>query len=169
MKYLIREGHYYANFTIPSLWVRDGHTLFDKDIELGSGCSYKLHQNQGQINKLTGVSFSIFHSPEWWSARFGWSGDGDRILIHAYMHDKNKQWQSIVFDKSEILLGREFRATCMYAGSHYTFRLTDSFGFTEFKHIYSTNEPSKFGYVCKPYFGGEEKAPHDVQILVADH
>jgi hypothetical protein len=142
-------------------------------------CAYKLTENYGQINKLTGQSFRIFpwydkldnkikpgHHKE--SVRFGWRcTDGNTIEILAYAYINGlRRFKSIGFTETESWIHLNFKET----NSYYTFKLIDEVGNTSL--VKFKKEGVKKGFLglfinrLYPYFGGKTASPHNMTITL---
>lgn len=116
--------------------------------------------NQHDIHKLYGFSdCGTSHHKN--SARFGWRWYNDSLEIHAYTY---------AFGKRQT---PEFITTVSINEPHnYLIQISGD------KYIFSVDEKtvevprgcsgSPSGYYLNPYFGGDETAPHDVNIKVSE-
>ncbi len=117
--------------------------------------------NQEDINKLFGFSDCSSHHQNN-SARFGWRWFNNEIQIFAYCYAENERaWRQVgVVEMNE---SNNYRIVA-----------------EEQEYIFWLNEDSvqmKRGkcdgngglkYKLYPYFGGDETAPHEVQIMIKD-
>ena len=120
--------------------------------------------NQADINKLFGFADcnSLHHEN---SARFGWRWDNvsEQLEILAYVYAEGVlTFQSIGF----VELNRAYRYHLLLYDDHYSF---------EVEGVSTTRlEMNRGATVCNkglyyrlwPYFGGDEKAPHDISIFM---
>ncbi len=115
--------------------------------------------NQADINKLYGLSDcnSEHHTN---SARFGWRWYKNRLEIHAYTY-KNKNRESKFIDHIE--LGKPYICEIKFEDEKYVFSVNKK----EVKMPRNCNGIGE-GYQLYPYFGGDEVAPHDINIKVRD-
>jgi hypothetical protein len=119
----------------------------------------KNSSNQADINKLYGLSDCGSHHHQN-SARFGWRWRNDQLEIHAYSYNSGQR-------KSTFITSVAFNKKYVY-----------ELELTEDKYIFSVDgkiislkrscSGNSSGYKLFPYFGGDEKAPHDIKIVIAD-
>lgn len=117
----------------------------------------KAAANQADINKLYGFSDCYSHH-QTNSARFGWRYYGGKIELHAYAYRAGVRSSKLV---STILPYEQQKLTIKMSGSQYVFyvnglekaRLSRGCAYVPFT-----------GYQLLPYFGGDETAPHDIDV-----
>ncbi len=138
---------------------------------MGQGCRYTLPaEDQGDINKLIGVGYvnSIpfngskplpFHHCN--SVRVGWHYDpqGDKVVLWAYWYSE-KQRNSKEICRVDI--DQQFDVTVSRSGSKHTLKVDA--GGKVLGASYVEVRPSGIGYLLRPYFGGNNTAPHDMTI-----
>jgi hypothetical protein len=116
--------------------------------------------NQGDINKLFGFSdCTSQHQRN--SARFGWSWDTktEELKIYAYCYeDGNLQKEYI----KSIDLNTIYEYKIRIDGRKYYFSLGGEMVVLE----RGCNNRGMVRYYLYPYFGGDEKAPHDISIRI---
>lgn len=120
-------------------------------------CVYNLNsKDQSDTNKLFGISDSYSHSED--SARFGWRYFNDRLEILSYVRKSGVFYyetigfvepNEIVYYSLEILNDR------------YKFTLRDKIYFVE-----RTSDYNGIRYGLFPYFGGNNVAPHNIEIKI---
>lgn len=135
-------------------------------------CKYNLETiDQLDFNKLIGLSFGLHHNN---SIRIGWRYDNinNKIEICPYIYylgNKPKGWEVPVI--SYINLNEQYYFKIKRTHDKYIIEVlantTDLISYYEFP-ITSSSIP-KFGYVLYPYFGGNRKAPHDIEIEIDYH
>jgi len=115
-------------------------------------------ENQYDINKLMGFSDcnSMHHEN---SARFGWRWAEDQLQIFAYVY-QNGQRTTEFMGTANIGIGDHYQI--VIEDDHYTF----SFGETIKKIKRGAQCNTGLYYMLFPYFGGNETAPHDINIMV---
>jgi hypothetical protein len=126
-------------------------------IKFDESCVYKTIDptNQEDVNKLIGISDGLSHLKN--SARFGWRYLNGRLEILGYTHFNGV----FAFEKiCDIEIGKEYQCD-LEIGEDYRFSVGD-------KEISMKRFPKKsgFNYYLWPYFGGNETAPHDINIRV---
>jgi len=117
-----------------------------------------LSINQYDINKLYGFSDNNAHHHQF-SARFGWRWSDDALRLFAYVYNNG-----IVISKElgSVTLGKEVNCSIKVGEATYTFIMDE---ITEYLPRSSTTPIAK-GYLLYPYFGGDELAPHDINIRI---
>jgi hypothetical protein len=150
---------------------------FNTKVFFHHNCSYRLHENNDQINKLCGQSFRIIpwydkiegklkpgHHKE--SVRFGWRCvDEDVIEILAYVYVNGvRHFKSLITIEVSSWVHLNFKDL---GDSYKLTAITDDgqVGMTIFK-----KQDSKKGFLglfiyrLYPYFGGKIPAPHRMDI-----
>lgn len=155
--YLIKEGVHSTSspFTPLEASKMVFKTTFD------SSAIYKTIDpaNQADINKLYGISDCGTHHHQN-SARFGWRWYNEKLEIHAYSYSNGKRYYSYI---TSVALNKEITYSLELKENEYVFNLQD----TTIIMARSCSE-STSSYKLFPYFGGDEKAPHDITILIED-
>ena len=162
--YRIKEGNHYS-FHWPKLYFGN-KTEFDIDITLGVGCRYQFYgSDSSDINKLFGVSFGYHHKN---SIRIGWNHHTDgRFCLFYYAYNKGIRVDRVIgycsqHERVNIKIKLNFNKDLVEITSKNFISITSipivtrqvSFKFPKFK----------IGYYLFPYFGGNCKAPHDMNI-----
>ena len=113
-------------------------------------------QNQTDINKLIG--FSDCNMPhQKYSARIGWRWYNQELQIFSYVYDNGTR----KFDYlSSVPLNTFITYKIIKLKDGYLFSAENS----QKKIITSEYCPASSNYILWPYFGGNEKAPHDIVI-----
>jgi hypothetical protein len=116
--------------------------------------------NQYDINKLYGFSDnSAAH--HLYSARFGWRWSDLALRIFAYVYNNGSV---ISKELGTIQIGSESNCSIKVTNGYYIFSLnniTDTI-------VRSSTTDKGLGYKLYPYFGGDEVAPHDINILIKE-
>ena len=157
-KYKIKKGSHYSGFRLSPFY---GKNVVKYEVIFTKSCLYDLrNDNQYDINKLFGLSYFYHHID---SARFGWRADGDKIEISAYCY---KDGQRKIHEMCLIDVDRLYTLEIKNTGGYYEFELKDeSSSFFSYARI-SKPITVKVGYELFPYFGGDETAPHDMEIFM---
>jgi len=116
--------------------------------------------NQYDINKLYGFSDndSAHHL---YSARFGWRWSENALRLFAYIYNSGIRTSE---ELGTIQIGTENNCSIKVTDGHYIFSLnniTDTL-------LRSSKTTKGKGYKLYPYFGGDESAPHDINILIKE-
>jgi len=116
-------------------------------------------ENQADINKLYGFGDNkAAHNS--YSARFGWRWEGNALALFAYVYNQG----SFEFKKiGNVAIAQIHKCRIQMQGASYVFTLNDSIQVTMPRKAKTINGE---GYRLYPYFGGNEKAPHDVKIWI---
>jgi len=116
-------------------------------------------ENQYDINKLYGFSDNgdTHHN---FSARFGWSWTNGKLWLYAYTYNNAKRFSK---ELTAITIGQEAACSIKITGPTYQFFVNGTL-LAEMSRAAAT--PKGKGYMLYPYFGGDEKAPHDVNIWI---
>lgn len=116
--------------------------------------------NQADINKLYGFSDNRAHHHSF-SARFGWRWYQQKLSLHGYIYnDSIREYKEL----GSIAIGKPAHCAILVKGNQYQFVLN---GDTTVMRRTSKTAQAE-GYRLFPYFGGDEVAPHRIQILIKD-
>ncbi|MFA6057447.1 MAG: hypothetical protein WC756_04560 [Taibaiella sp.] len=156
--YTIQQGKNYCdsnNFTII-----DGAELLDFLVVFDSSCIYTNidPNNQLDINKLIGFSDCNTHH-QVNSARFGWNWMEGKLHLYAYCYYNSVRSFKIL---ATIPLGVAQHLKMYLADNNYIFQVNGKND--TMSRFCSSNTIA--GYKLLPYFGGDEPAPHTVQIRI---
>lgn len=132
-------------------------------------CLYDLkNKNNYDINKLYGFSTSYFHHKQ--SARVGWrcvDGENIELLTYSY-NDSNRALEDSDL-LGEVKPDQWFTCEIIDMEDHYEYRFSLD-GTEEKRTIINKDLKQKdwflFHYILYPYFGGDERAPHDIQLYL---
>lgn len=155
--YHIRKGQHYADGIHVGVYF--GNDLKFK-ARFNETAIYNLgNTNQGDTNKLYGFSDCLSQHHEN-SARFGWRWNEqvNRLEIRAYSYAKGKRLSEFM---DYIDLNKDYGYEIKVVGSTYEFYFNNK----KIVHPRGCNGMGR-GYKLYPYFGGDEVAPHDMDIVV---
>ncbi len=152
----------------PKLKLHWGKTRLAHKVTFTDSCIYKTKdkKNQKDINKLFGLSYGWHHKN---SIRFGWRCNGDRISILAYMYrddERVNEWDENIYIE-DIDINKEYSFEISFGDGNFLLAIFDKdklIGTT----ILKAGNLYPLGYYLNPYFGGDEKAPHDISIKICD-
>jgi hypothetical protein len=152
--YTIEKGKHYAkglNFAVTTQKELPLMARFD------SSAIYQTKdpRNQGDINKLIGFSDCLEHHHKN-SARLGWRWLNDELQILAYTY---KNGERIRKEIKSIPLNTKVPMSIKVEGTQYRFQVEDEVVYMD----RGCNGRVK-GYLLYPYFGGDETAPHKIEI-----
>lgn len=151
-KYTIKQGGQYSNTPYQIV----GNTV-SYSVKFDNTAIYKIDSiNQYDINKLFGMSAcnSLHHEN---SARFGWRYVNGQLEIHAYIYDMTKRFSQII-DTVSINEWNNYKI--VNTGKEYIFTLNNKV----FVYVKSNECKSKYNIALWPYFGGNIKAPQDINF-----
>ncbi|WP_345162372.1 hypothetical protein [Nibribacter koreensis] len=115
--------------------------------------------NQADINKLYGMAdCGAFHHVS--SARFGWRWYKGKLELHAYSYKDGKNTSTFITD---IDLNKSYVCELTLTDGKYTYQVKNN----KVEHERSCSGQGQ-GYQLYPYFGGDEKAPHTINIKIKE-
>jgi len=177
MKITIKKGRHYP-WLIPlasPIWVRKLEGTFrTAKFMFSDSCMFDLHdEDQWDVNKLFG--FSIGHHQKGSSFRFGWRPllNNGTIEIVAYEYHDGFRFKTMPI--CEVELNKQYKFRIGYLPyinrTYYNVsdtqtgkRIKDRF-IVDFTNEVKLLKKSGLGYTLGVYFGGNEKAPHDITIF----
>jgi hypothetical protein len=115
-------------------------------------------ENQYDINKLYGFSDNNSGHHQY-SARFGWRWSDKALRLFAYVYNEGAVLSK---ELTTIAIGEEINCSIKVTGSNYLFTVN---GVSTQLPRLATTEKAK-GYQLYPYFGGDEVAPHQINIWI---
>ncbi len=116
--------------------------------------------NQYDINKLYGFSDNNSVHQKF-SARFGWRWSDKALHIFAYVYNDGIR---ISKELGTVQIGEENTCSVRVLDQRYVFLLNK---ISDTLHRSSTTSAG-VGYKLFPYFGGNEFAPHDINIKIKE-
>lgn len=139
------------------------------NVEFFNNTKYSFEDiDQKDINKLFGIGFFPHHHFN--SARFGWryNLEKDKIEILSYTYSNKKRIIPKVNEEEVVLADLEFNTeyflkikieNCSYTYSVYK-------GTRQIGTMIRVERGTRrfMGYFLQPYFGGQKKAPHEMNI-----
>lgn len=157
IKYTIEKGNQYCNnnglkaieTTEMKFTVRFDSTAIYETV---------LPENQYDINKLYGFSDNNANHHQY-SARFGWRWSGKALRLFAYIYNEGSVLSK---ELTTIAIGTEINCSIKVTSTNYLFTVN---GNTTQLPRMATTEKAK-GYQLYPYFGGDEVAPHQINIWI---
>jgi hypothetical protein len=157
-KYTISKGAHYATNNAYKL-IETNELLFI--VKFDSTAIYQSisAENQYDINKLYGFSDNNAHHHNY-SARFGWSWNKGALRLYGYIYNESKVSSQ---ELAAIPIGTEVRCAIKVTGATYLFYVNDQLAASMPRKATTTKAS---GYLLYPYFGGDEVAPHNVNIWI---
>lgn len=163
MIFRIPKHWHYALPIRPWLWWR--RRVFTWQVTFTDSCRYDLQgPDQLDTNKLVGVGYLPHHHVD--SARFGWAYnlDSGKIDLSAYCYHRGTR---LIKPICSCEIGRPYKLTLYCMLGVYTFDCADMtmLSITESVDIHHGHDKA-LQYRLGPYFGGNQKAPHDIRIEI---
>ena len=157
IQYTIQQGKQYCDQTayIP---IETNEVKFAVKFDSSAIYHTKLAENQYDINKLFGFSDNNADHHQY-SARIGWGWSDNALRLYAYVYNQG------VRDSKElgtIAIDTEANCSIRVKGDVYVFTANELS--VEMPRL-STGDKAK-GYQLYPYFGGDEVAPHKINIWI---
>jgi len=158
-QYTIRQGQQFCDkstFTV----VEYSELKFVVKFDSSAIYITKNPSNQYDINKLYGFADndSAHHR---YSARFGWRWSDDALRLFAYIYNSGIRTSK---ELGKIQIGAENNCSIKVTDGHYIFSLNN----INDTLLRSSTTVKGRGYKLYPYFGGDETAPHDINILIRE-
>lgn len=115
-------------------------------------------ENQYDINKLYGFADNEADHHQF-SARFGWAWHDGALQLYAYVYNGGKRESKHL---GVVPIGAEVSCLLAVTASEYVF----GFGDERAALPRTSTTPKAKGYLLYPYFGGDEVAPHNINIWI---
>jgi hypothetical protein len=163
MTFRIPRGRHRARPLRFGIWFN--RNSFTWTVKFTESCRYDLHSaNQGDTNKLIGIGYLPGHHKD--SARFGWRYDTKteqvEILAYCYVNGR-REIRHICYCmiRQQYDLHLKVLSTSYYLAVHYK---ADPYpiGCAGVDHRHN----KKFVYRLGTFFGGNQKAPHEMTIEI---
>lgn len=158
-KYTIRQGQQYCDQSgLKSISTNE--LAFVARFDSSAIYATRTPENQYDINKLYGFSDNNtdHHS---YSARIGWRWSDGALRLFAYTYNAGVMSYKEI---TPVIIGTDISCSIKVAGNKYIFNVNNV---TDTMPRLSTT-PTASGYRLYPYFGGDEAAPHEVDIFIKD-
>jgi hypothetical protein len=130
-------------------------------VKFTESCRYDLRSDdQGDTNKLCGIGYLPGHHKN--SARFGWRYRTDKgsveFLAYCYVN-KQRVIKSICLCE----IGKEYDLQLLISEKSYSFFIYENDTLCG-SCVTGRDREQKLGYKLGVYFGGNQKAPHEIKI-----
>jgi len=156
-RYTIKQGQHHAAGNVYKA-IETSEMKFVVKFDSTAVYTTKSAENQYDINKLYGFSDNNSDHHQF-SARFGWRWSNNALRLFAYIYNNGNV---IAKELKAINIGQEITCAIQVTATSYLFTVND---YTErFPRMATT--PKAKGYQLYPYFGGNEVAPHDVNVFI---
>jgi len=137
--------------------------IFEFEVTFDSTAVYSTVNpaNQGDINKLYGfIDCDEEFTPHNYSARFGWRWNDEELQLLSYCYANKKRDSEFL---RSIEIGPTYKCTIEITNSSYVFYI-DEQKYGEMERGCTNLEVER--HLLFPYFGGDELAPHDINIYI---
>ena len=157
IKYTIEKGNQYCNNNGLKA-IETSEMKFTVKFDSTAIYETLLPENQYDINKLYGFSDNNADHHQY-SARFGWRWNDKALRLFAYIYNEGAVLSK---ELTTIAIGAETNCAIKVTSRNYLFTIN---GITTQLPRMATTEKAK-GYQLYPYFGGDEVAPHQINIWI---
>ena len=158
--YTIAAGEHYADKSSYKAITRLSTMKFLARFDSSAIYSTTDPNNQADINKLYGFADNnMTHHA--YSARIGWRWNNNRLELLGYVYnDSILNYQPI----GNFSFNKDLNCSIAVQGNQYLFTVDG----VELQMPRSSMGTSATGYQLYPYFGGDETAPHKIEIRIKD-
>lgn len=160
MKYVIKKNSHRARPIVLGLWF--DKKIVERNVYFHENSRYNLNSvDQEDTNKLFGIGYLWSHHYD--SARFGWSYNPhtDRIKLSAYCYVKGTR---VIQDIVNVPISTWINLKLKIRNRSYVFDVTIDKNFFTISVPMSHNK--KISYPLGLYFGGNKKAPKDINVSI---
>ena len=160
----IKKGTH-APFRFPKI-IPGMYHRYDYDIIFTKSCRYNLqNEDQLDVNKLFGIGYFPSHHKN--SVRFGWRYDlnKEKIEILSYYYkDKKRSFDHLCF----VDIGDLYSFSLTITDKYHELIVASKYptNYPEYYKVEIPVIPKSIGYLLRPYFGGNQKAPQDITIKI---
>ncbi len=159
VEYTIPQGQHYAT--------QNAYQAVEYDelkftVKFDSSAVYQTTDpvNQEDINKLYGFSDNNADHQQF-SARFGWNWARNALRLYAYIYNNGERASQEI---TSIQIGNDYTCSIKVSTDHYIFSVNNS----TIEMPRSSTTAEAVGYKLFPYFGGDETAPHEIDIWIKE-
>jgi hypothetical protein len=157
IKYTIRAGQHYCD---QNVYNQTNYSELKFIVKFDSTAIYQTAaaDNQYDVNKLYGFSDNN-EGHQNFSARFGWRWSDGALRLFGYIYNNG----TISFEElGTVTIGIEYTCSVKVTAANYIFTLNDA----NKTMPRASTTATAVGYQLYPYFGGDEAAPHDINIWI---
>jgi hypothetical protein len=168
----IKKGKHLSNMATKPMFGK--RHILTAEVIFKESCMYEIDpQDQKDWNKLFGMSFGFCPPVKQFmmhynSARFGWRYNTLKKVIEVtpYLYDKGKRLYAEILGMkpAELNIGEKYLMSIIPMDNEVTYEILDAFGNVIFRETIHQAVPSLRGWFAPPYFGGNQKAPHNIYI-----
>lgn len=159
VQYIIHKGQQYCDQNIfkPGEY---SELKFNAKFDSTAIYTTKEKENQYDINKLYGFSDNNSDHHKF-SARFGWRWSDGALRLFGYIYNESVRTSK---ELGIVNIGSENVCSIKIEAGIYIFTLNNKADTLSRK----STKPNAVGYRLYPYFGGDEMAPHDINIWIKE-
>jgi hypothetical protein len=157
VKYTIQKGNQYCDGNTYKA-IETSEMKFVVKFDSTAIYETQLTENQYDINKLYGFSDNNSDHHQY-SARFGWRWSAKALRLFAYVYNEGAV---ISIELATVAIGEETSCSITITSSNYLFMVN---GITTQLPRTASTQKAK-GYQLYPYFGGNEAAPHLINVWI---
>ena len=159
IKYTIKAGQQYCDQTV---YKQTDYNELKFIVKFDSTAVYQttFSNNQLDVNKLYGFSDNNSDHHQF-SARFGWRWSANALHLFAYTYNNGEMSYE---ELGTVSIGTEYTCSIKVTAANYIF----SFNEASKNMSRASSTATAVGYKLYPYFGGDEAAPHDINIWIKE-
>jgi hypothetical protein len=157
IKYTIQKGNQYCDANAYKA-IETNEMKFAVKFDSTAIYETASPENQLDINKLYGFSDNDADHHQY-SARFGWRWSDKALRLFAYVYNNGSVSSK---ELTVVNIGAEISCSIKVTSANYLFTVNEVT--TQLPRT-ATTEKAK-GYQLYPYFGGDEVAPHQINIWI---
>lgn len=160
-KFRIKKGDHYSITSILHYFRFKMEDKLHFDFIIDESCRYQDDgENATDFNKLYGVSLSRHHHIN--SIRIGWRYYKEKLEICAYLYREGER-KIVIYDK-EIEFNNKYNILINFTDRGYNIYL--DYSAIHFERSLKSIKVMPIKYILKPYFGGDNTAPHNMLIEI---
>ena len=161
--FTIKEGKHYS--TPIKFKLHPARTIVTYNAKFYPDCWYEyVNHDSWDKNKLCGMSFGYHH---WNSIRVGWIPnfkDKGKISLYAYWYNNRERHNSLYI--CDVDVNDYFRVFIdVLEKSYFSIQISSTYETSEIEVPFDLPK-CLFGYYLWPYFGGNNLAPHEMEIYL---
>jgi len=133
--------------------------------QFNSTCRYRIpDEDQADINKLGGLGYGFNHHENSFRIGWRWNIKTKRIELFAYCYIDGERDYTIIYDCSDTArLKFDIRRVWFTEGYKWVIHINENM-ITCMRYVAAPQRLPDYGFKLYPYFGGNQAAPHDIEI-----
>jgi hypothetical protein len=159
IEYTIPQGQHYAT---QNTFQAVSYDELKFTVQFDSSAVYHTTdpKNQEDINKLYGFSDNNAEHQQF-SARFGWNWARNALRLYAYVYNNGERISKEIIS---VQIGDTYTCSIKISSDHYIFSANN----VKVEMLRNSTTANAVGYKLYPYFGGDETAPHEIDIRIKE-